>query len=108
MHWKCKATADSTRLAKLLEASETGDAELLKKMKTVKGAKRQHTDTVWAVWREAVSKKVKEVYEALYNSTESLEEMVGIKEKLSNIIGVGSIDQVSKVTGTQVKGALQE
>ena len=106
---KCKAVADSTRLAKLLEASESGDAELLKEMKAVKGANRQHTkvaDTVdGAVGKEAVSEKFKEVYEALYNSAESAEEMVGIKEKLSNIIGVGSMDQVSRVTGAVVKEA---
>ena len=55
--------------------------------------------------KEAVSEKFKEVYEALYNSAESVEEMVSIKKKLSNIIGVGSIAEVSRVTGTIVKEA---
>ena len=106
---KCQAAADTTRLQKLFEAAESGDADLIKQMKAIKGNKKhqgkvtEHIDG--ANGREAISEKFKAVYEALYNSAESGEEMKVIKEKLHNLIGLDSMIQVQRLTGKVVKEA---
>ena len=106
---KCKAAADATRLQKLLEASQSGDAHLLREMKSIKGGKKQHSTVTEHLdgvdGREAISEKFKNVYEALYNSAGSSDEMNEIKEKLKDLIGLGSIAQVNRVTGKVVKEA---
>ena len=59
---------------KLLEAAMAGDLNLLKEMKKIrgKGTKEDLPETVeGAETEEAVAKKFREVYEALYNSAES-------------------------------------
>ena len=49
--------------------------------------------------------KFKEIYEALYNSSESQEAMRVIKDSLKMEIGPNSIDEVVKITGRIVKEA---
>ena len=106
---KCQAQADATRLEKLLEAAQSGDVELLKQMKTIKGSKKQHSTVTenldGANGCEAISEKFKAVYEALYNSAESMDEMNAIKEKLNILIGLDSMVQVNRITGSAVKEA---
>ena len=97
---KCKAAADDTRLQKLLAASESGDVDLFREMKSIKGDKKQHSTVTEHLdgvdGRENISEKFKAVYEALYNLAESSEEMNVIKEKLNNLIELGSIAQVNR------------
>ena len=106
---KCPAQAVATRLEKLLEAAQSGDADLLKQMKTIKGSKKQQsavTENVdGANGCEAISEKFKAVFEAPYNSTESIDEINVSKETLNNLIGLDSMVQVNRVTGREVKEA---
>ena len=76
---KCKAASDATRLQKLLEASQSGYAHLLREMKSIKGGRKQHSTVTEHLdgvdGREAISEKFKNVYDALYNSAGSSDEM---------------------------------
>ena len=75
----------------------------------IKGSKKQHaspTDNLeGANGAEEISEKFKAVYEALYNSKESVDEMKIIKERLKLVIDPASITEVKKVTGEVVKEA---
>ena len=106
---KAKAAADKVNLEKLFESAKSGDVDLLKQMKLIKGGNKVHsmaTDNLeGATGASEISEKFKEVYEALYNSAESIDEMNAIKEKLREVIGPSSIPQVNKVTGKSVKVA---
>ena len=52
-----------------------------------------------------MSELFKSVYEDLYNSAESIEEMKTIKTSLKELIGPESIKEVLKITGATVKEA---
>ena len=86
-----------------------GDINLLKEMKRIKGDKKQHAacpDNIDAAHGvQEVSELFKSVYEDLYNSAESVEEMQSIKEKLKALISPESMVEVNKVTGAAVKEA---
>ena len=106
---KTKKIASSIRAQRLLEQSQSGDVDLLKEMKRVKGSKKQTSacpDNVDdAHGAEAVSELFKTVYEDLYNSAESVDAMNDIKAKLRTMIDIDSLVEVQKVTGAAVKEA---
>ena len=93
----------------MFEAAKNGDVDLLKEMKRIKGSKKQNftpTDNLDdANGRDDISEKFRAVYEALYNSCESVDEMNVIKEKLKDLIGLESMNEVNKVTPEIVKEA---
>ena len=49
--------------------------------------------------------KFKEVYETLYNSADTSNAMIVVKEKLQTLIDHNSIEEVAKITGKIVKDA---
>ena len=98
------------RAQKLLEAAETGSADLLKEMKKIKGSKKVKLDlpdeVAGASGESNIVEKFCEVYEELYNSSGSYDALQGIKEQLEiNIVGEESLEEVLKVTGEIVKKA---
>ena len=52
---------------------------------------------------DEIVKKFKEVYEDLYNSSESVEAMRELKLKLKEMINEDAINEVNKITGNKVK-----
>ena len=54
---------------------------------------------------DEIIRKFKEVYEELYNSSESEDAMNVIKNKLKEVINEDSINEVNKITGNIVKMA---
>ena len=106
---KCKAKAEKVNLEKLFEAAKSGDVNLLKEMKAVKGGEKSQnipTDNIeGANGSEEISDKFKQVYEALYNSAESADDVNFIKFKLREVISHESTHEVNKVTMESVKEA---
>ena len=107
---KIKKQADLIRAQKLLEAAETGSADLLKEMKKIKGSKKVKLDlpdeVAGASGESNIVEKFCEVYEELYNSSGSYDALQGIKEQLEiNIVGEESLEEVLKLTGEIVKKA---
>ena len=104
-----KAKNNSTILSatKLIEASERGDSELLKEMKNIKGSKNKeqsmHESLEGKAIEDEILKKFKDVYEELYNSSESVDAMRVIKLKLKEAIKEDSMHEVNKITGKTVK-----
>ena len=94
------------RSKKLLEAAMTGDLNLLKEMKKIrgKGTKEDLPETVeGAETEEAIAEKFREVYEALYNSAESTTDT--LKQTMKELVSQDSILEVNKITGEIVKAS---
>ena len=93
-----------------MEASERGEMDLLKEMENIKGSTnngQSMPETLEGKSSEdEIVKKFKEVYEDLYNSSESVEAMRELKLKLNEMITEDAINEVNKITGNKV-GALQ-
>ena len=106
---RLKLQSNLTRAKKLFEASLNSDMDLLKEMKLVKKGKSggiELPDNVaGADGEEEIVEKFREVYQALYNSAESSAEMMEIKAKLAEMISIGSVDEIMKITGEKVKEA---
>ena len=94
--------SNDIRARNLLEASLSGDINLLKEMKKINGGNKCDVNLPEcvedAVGQEGIVDKFKEVYSSLYNSAESSEAVRGIKDKIEDMIGPGSITEVDKVT----------
>ena len=75
---------------KFLEASERGEMDLLKEMKHIRGSKNKGQSMPEMIdgktSDDEIIKKFKEVYEELYNSSESVDAMMTIKMKLKELI----------------------
>ena len=101
--------SDSIRARKLLEASEAGSINLINEMKKIKGGKKENLDlpeTVEDASGEAsIVDKFREVYQTLYNSWDTSEEMKEIKAELFDKISKASVAEANKVTGRVVKAA---
>ena len=99
---KSKAAADKVNLEKLFEAAKSGDTDLLKEMKRIRGGNKVQTmptDTIeGANGSQEISEKFKEVYKTLYNSAESADEVNSIKSKINEVICPNSVHEVTKVT----------
>ena len=106
---KAKQNSNTILAEQFIEASENGEMDLLQEMKKVKGSKntgQSMPETLEGKSSEdEIVKKFKEVYEELYNSSESVEAMKGIKNKLKEMITAASIHDVNKITGRTVKMA---
>ena len=50
-----------------------------------------------------ISEKFKAVYEALYNSADTNDEMAQLLQEVDALIGESSQQEVAKITGTKVK-----
>ena len=108
---RVKRASKLHRARGLFGAAMVGDIELMKEMKrlrTGKGPMEELADTVDGVTGEnEVAGKFKEVYEALYNSSSSVNEMTTIKMKIQELIQVEDNEhEVSKVTADIVKQAV--
>ena len=94
---------------KLLEAAVEGDLSLLKEMKKIRGGKGCEDDLPESVEgaddEESIANKFKEVYKALYNSSNTEVEIEALKVKIKDLIRPDSISEVDKVTGAAVKAA---
>ena len=104
-----KKKSKNIRAAKLLEASNEGNIDLLNEMKKVRGSKKGTQSLPECVdgaqGHQEILDKFREVYETLYNSAESKESMDNIKRLLKDLINENSMDEVIKVTGAKVKEA---
>ena len=90
-----------------------GDKQLLKEMKTLRnsgnGSQADLPDTVAGANGEVeVVEKFKEVYSALYNSADTEAEMADLMNKVSDIISPNSSEEVSRITGHEVKAAVSQ
>ena len=106
---RVRKMSNSLRARRLLQASETSSMELLKEMKKIKGNKKGSHDLPdnvgGATGENNIVEEFKKVYSALYNSAESLEDMLTLKEKLTAEISEGSVAEADKLTGKIVKEA---
>jgi hypothetical protein len=106
---KAKLNSNITLASKFMEASERGEMDLLKEMKNIKGSNNKEQSMPECLegktTEDEIVKKFKEVYEDLYNSSESVEAMREIKLKLKEIITEDSMNEVNKITGKIVKMA---
>ena len=94
----------------LLEAAMKGDVNLMREMKRVRtgksAAEELPSEVEGAQGEEEIANKFKEVYEVLYNSAQSEEEMEALKLKIQGILEVGAKSEVDKLTGEVVKEAV--
>ena len=101
--------AGTIRSRKLFEASEAGSVKLLEEMKKVKRGKKDKADLPDSVagvtGEDLIVEKFRLVYEELYNSWDSSETMIGIKNEIQNCIKQSSILEAEKITGALVKEA---
>ena len=92
---------------KLLEASETDSCQLLLEMKKIKGDKKARVDLPDSVGGESgesqIVEEFRKVYSALYNSSDTSEDMAKLKDILAREISISSIAEVDKITGQRVK-----
>ena len=107
---RAKGRSSHVRAVKLFEAAMTGDMDLLMEMKKIKnggcGKKNELPDNVAnADGEEEIVDKFREVYAALYSSAGSEDDMMSLKEKVKHLIGVDSVQEVARVTGSVVKAA---
>ena len=97
----------------LLAAAMEGDIKLIQEMKIIKkGGKACNTelpDTVGgSVGEQNIAEKFKESYEYLYNSAPTGDEMLEMKARLEDLIGLGDSLEVAKVTGLVVRQAVEK
>ena len=97
------------RATKLFEASVTGEVDLLKEMKNIKVGGNSTADlpenVAGANGEDEVVEKFRQVYSALYSSSDSSAEMTRIKAKIRDLISHDSVEEVFKITGETVKKA---
>ena len=94
----------------LFSATMSGDIELMKEMKRLKkgnGPMEELAETVDGITMEhEVADKFKEVYEALYNSLPSEDEMTALKVNILELIQTeASESEIAKLTSSVVKEA---
>ena len=101
--------SNTLRAKRLLEASEVDSCQLLKEMKKIKGSKKGNSDLPDVVGGASgqcqIVKEFKKVYSALYNSSDTSEDLDKLKDKLLSEISENSVDEANKVTGQAVKEA---
>ena len=105
---KVQRAADKIKAQKLYEASSSGGSDLMREMKKSHGGKHSPNlpeNVAGANGEEEICEKFRTVYSALYNSADSSEEMVNVKERVEDNIGEDSINEVQKITCATVKMA---
>ena len=107
---RTKRQGKQIKAVKLFEASLSGDLDLLKEMKNIKCGKKGSAElpenVAGADGESEIVEKFREVYQALYNSAGSQEEMEEIKRKVSEMLRADSMEEVNRVTGAVVKEAV--
>ena len=106
---RAKRNSEFTRASKLFEASVTGDIDLLKEMKNIQGCGKSFADlpenVAGANGEEEIVEKFRQVYGALYSSSDSSAEMTLLKSKLKDLINPDSSNEALKISGDTVKKA---
>ena len=107
---RLRKKADLTRAELLFEASLKGDVHLLAEMKKIRcGGAGRPVDLPDAVagaqGEDEIAGKFKIVYETLYNSADSEDEMSLLLQKVNMLVNNSSVVEAAKVTGTRVKQA---
>ena len=106
---KLSKQSDNIMAENLLEASEQSEIDLLMEMKRIKGSKPKGQTIPDEIDGETepdnILNKFKEVYEDLYNSADTSDAMIAIKEKLNTLIDHDSALEVNKITSAVVKKA---
>ena len=106
---RTKKMSNSLRARNLLEASKTGSCELLKEMKKIVGSKKGSHDLPdsvgGATGEDEVVEEFRKVYNALYNSSGTSDDMFDLKAKIAAEISDGSVVEADKITGQIVKDA---
>ena len=109
---RLKRKASLIQAGKLFEASMNGDIDLIKEMKRIRGGQDSMAnlpDTVaGANGQEEIVEKFRDVYSALYNSSDSEREMSALLIRVSSHIQEDSVNEVDKVTGSIVKEAVKQ
>ena len=104
---RVKKMSSSLRAKRLLEASEQGSCELLKEMKNIKGDKKSCADLPDSVGgasgEQDIVEEFRKVYFALYNSSDTSEDMAELKDELEALISGTS--EADLITGKAVKEA---
>ena len=107
---RAKGNSNKVRAVKLFEAAMKGDTDLLLEMKKIRsggsGSKGDLPDNVGdADGEDEIVDKFREVYSTLYSSAGSKAEMKSLRQKVKQVIGPNSVQEVAKVTGAVVKEA---
>ena len=104
-----KRLANSIRAAELKDAGAKGDYYLMQEMKKTLGKKivseAMPESLEGEVTEDGIVGKFKQLYEALYNSCGTQDNMNIIKDKIASILTATSIAEVDKITGEVVKKA---
>ena len=104
---RVKKMSSSLRARRLLEASETGSCELLQEMKKIRGDKKACGDLPDSVGgasgEQDIVEEFRKVYFALYNSSDTSENMTELKDELKALIT--SAEDANLITGKAVKEA---
>ena len=107
---RLRKKSDLTRAKHLFEASLKGDLNLLAEMKRIRcggvGGQPDLPDCVGgAQGEDEIAEKFKIVYETLYSSASSEDEMTILLDRVTREIHQSSVQEVSKVSGSKVKEA---
>ena len=101
--------SNSLRAKNLLSASETSSCQLLKEVKKIKGSKKDSHDLPdrvgGAVGENQIVDEFKKVYNALYNSSDTSNDMFNLKAKLAAEISEDSVVEANMITGAILKKA---
>ena len=106
---RARGRADLTRAEHLFEASLQGDCNLLAEMKKIRCGGSGNSDLPDTVaggnGEDEIVQKFKTVYEALYSSADTQDEMAVLLEKVERLITPNSVMEVNKITASKVKEA---
>ena len=104
---RVKKMSSSLRARRLLEASEAGSCDLLLEMKKIRGNKKACGDLPDSVsgasGEQDIVEEFRKVYFALYNSSDTSENMAVLKDELKALIT--SAEDANLITGKAVKEA---
>ena len=107
---RVRKKADLTRAQHLFVASLKGDTDLLAEMRKIRcggiGGDTELPDVVaGAQGEDEIAGRFKAVYEELYSSAGSQDEMATLLVQVNKLVNQNSIQEVLKVTGSKVKEA---
>ena len=105
---RAKRQTNTIRAKELKEAAEKGDGAFMEELKKTLGKKKAEQVVPEClegeVTKEGIKTKFREMYNELYNSAGTKEEMNGVKQTISEMIGV-SPAECEKITPEVVKRA---
>ena len=101
---KCQKAETTIRKSKLLDACINGNGELFKEIKAMRRTKPLVADTIDGEKKE-ISNHFRNIYKELYNCVNDGEEVMKIKEEIEENINQNNLDDIKRVTPTEVKKA---